>query len=139
MRKKFIITISISVFILLALFGYKQLDPKYKPARNIFDEMYVKMGRVTPSKKVTRKDYSSFDDNDKEYSAVQFTYQESTHSKYKKIFIKKDNADKKLNISFRQSLNENLSLIMWFIYGPNSKIAKEELVIYDDKNNDYPF
>ncbi|EHI75363.1 signal peptide [Streptococcus criceti] len=94
------------------------------------------MGRVTPSKKVTRKDYSNFDDNDKEYPVVEFTYNGNVSSEYEDIFFAKNSRDRSLEICFTKKLDKDIDLKMWYIYRSNEKRAEEELIIIDNQGDE---
>lgn len=106
-----------------------------KQDSNIFDEIYFEIDQAPLSKEVTRKDYSNFDDNFREYPVIQYTYKRNVQLEYENIFFEKNNRDGSLDISFSKKLDRDIDLKMWYIYNSKERVAEQELIIIDYKGD----
>lgn len=134
--KKFF-KLAVAMLLVITFIGmvvYVNLYEKQDP--NIFDEIYFEMDQVPLPTKVTRKDYTNFDDNEKEYPVVQFTYNRNVSSEYEDIFFEKNSRDRSLDICFTKKLDKDIDLKMWYIYDFDNKKADQELVIIDNQGTE---
>lgn len=128
--------IALPVLLVVTVIGMIVYVNLYSENDSIFDEIYTNIDKINPPENLKRKDYSNFDDNEKEYHVVQFTYEDKVSSKYKDIFFAKNNRDRSLEICFTKELDRGVKLKMWYIYKIDDKKADEELLVIDNKGGE---
>lgn len=136
---------SIGIFMILALVGYPYLSPKYKPAQNIFDEMYsANVDRTAPAYyrgkfKVNVKTPRAFDEDMNEQRRLL-----DTHVTYQTQILPKDYQSltiyfyayyQYMTISFNKEIDEGLVLNEFIKYAPHKKLLEKSVMIIKSEGN----